>query len=224
MYVKRMKLYGVRGFRFDLPRGGGELPQVTQQRMLLQGGNGSGKTTVLETITGLWDWLGRMIDNDTSSFTFPPSSRWSAELTAMELGDFPIKGNNLWIAVGTLNGVEELRLQYPETPLACLRRSGKEYRIELPVGDWKMWKLRSQDGIEPLPNVVYFPPEGRSIVHIPRGSVKRLDLYEQNWLAMFSAEFDLDSLLFTVRAKNKDRHAEAMRLFNQLLEIGRAHV
>ena len=60
MYVKRLKLYGVKGFRFDLPRDGGELPQATRKRMLLQGGNGSGKTTVIETIAGLWEWFGKM--------------------------------------------------------------------------------------------------------------------------------------------------------------------
>jgi hypothetical protein len=135
----------------------------------------------------------------------------------MELGDFPHRGSSLWIAVGTLNGVEELRKAHSETPLACLRRIGKDYRIELPPGDWKTRKVRSLEGVELLPNIVYFPSDGRSLHHLPRGGVKRLDLFEPNWLATYNTDYDLDSLLFTVRAKNPDRHAEAMRLFNQLL-------
>ncbi len=217
MYVKRLKLYGVRGFHFDLPRGGGELPQVTRKHMLLQGGNGSGKTTILETIAGLWDWFGKMIDGDNSPFSFPATSRWSAELNAMELGDFPIPGQDLWIAVGTGNGIDGLKEAHPETPMACLRRNGKEIHIELPPGDSRTIKVRSQEGVEPLPNVVHFPPEGRSILHAPRGPVKRLDLYQLNWLATYNADCVLDSLLFTIRARDSDRHAQAMRLFNQLL-------
>jgi energy-coupling factor transporter ATP-binding protein EcfA2 len=217
MYVKRLKLYDVNGFRFDLPRDGGELPQATRNRMLLQGGNGSGKTTVIKTIAGLWEWFGKMIDERNSTFSFPDSSRWSAELNAMQLGDFPRPGQDLWIAVGTLNGIDALKKSHAESPIAFLQRRGKDYHIELPAGDWEAMKVRSQEGVEPLPNIVHFPPESRSMATAPRGGVKRLDLYEQYWLATFDAGFDLDSLLFTIRAKQPDRHAEAMRLFNQML-------
>lgn len=215
MYVKRLKLFGVRGFRFDLPRGGGELPQATRKHMLLQGGNGSGKSTVIETIAGLWDWFGKMIDEDTSSFSCPS---WSGELSAMELGDFPDKGLDLWIAIGTADGIETLRKAHPRSPMACIRHSGKDYRIEMASGGgWKTVKIRSQEGVDPLPNVVYFPSEGRSVPHAPRGVVKRLDLYQPNWLARYDAEYDLDSLLFTIRAKQPDRYAESLRYFNQML-------
>jgi len=218
MYVKRLKLYGVRGFRLDLPLDGeDELSQATRKRMLLQGGNGSGKTTVIETIAGLWDWFGKMIDKSTTSFSFASSSRWSAELNAMELGDFPTQGASFWIAVGTLNGIDGLKKAHPDTPMACLQRSGKDHHIDLPFGDWQTNKVRSQEGVEPLPNVVYFPPDGRSVLHAPRGPVKRLDLYQPNWLAWFDAEFDLDSLLFTVHAKHPERYDEAVGLFNRLL-------
>lgn len=93
MYVKRLKLDGVRGFRLDLPLDGrGDLPQATRKRLLLQGGNGSGKSTVIETIAGLWDCFGKMIDmvdDSASSSPFAETSLWSGGLNAMELGDFP---------------------------------------------------------------------------------------------------------------------------------------
>ena len=158
-----------------------------------------------------------MIDQQTSAFKFNPSSRWSAELNAMQLGDFPRPGQDFWIAVGTLNGVDSLKKAYPDTPLACLQRSGKDYHIELPPGDWKGTKVRSQEGVEPLPNIVHFPPDARSMQSSWSGGAKRLDLYDCNWLANFNSQFDLDSLLFTVRATQPERHAEALRLVNQML-------
>lgn len=219
MYVKRMKLYGVRGFRFDLPLDGeGELPQATRKRMLLQGSNGSGKTTVLETIAGLWEWFGRIIDDSSSSFRFPDSSRWTAELNAMELGDFPAKGKSFWIAIGNPNGLKAIRDAHPETPLASMVVSGSRSRIELPPGiDWRTSKLRSQEGVEPLPNVVHFPPDNRSPTP-PTGTIKRLDLYQPSWLAVYSPKYDLDSLLFTVRARWPERYKEALELVNRMLQ------
>ncbi len=87
----------------------------------------------------------------------------------------------------------------------------------LPPGKWKTIKIRSQEGVEPLPNIVHFPPDGRSVLHTPPGVVKRLDLYQPNWLATYNAEYDLDSLLFTVRAMQPQRYDEAIELFNRLL-------
>src|SRR6266851_865827 len=115
-----------------------------------------------------------MIDQ-THAFRLPEASPWSAELNAMELGDFPVAGKSMWIAVGNANGIDPLRNAYPDTPMALLKHSGASYRVDLPPGDWRTAKLRSQEGIEPLPNIVYFPPEGRR-PNPPGGEIKRLDL------------------------------------------------
>ena len=176
MYVKRLKLYGVRGFRLDLPLDGrGDLPLATRKRLLLQGGNGSGKSTVIETIAGLWDCFGKMIDEDASSPPFAELLRRSAELNAVELGDFPTLGTSFWIAVGTFGGIDALKKAHPQTPMACMQLRGEQYsqdhRITLPAGDWKAIKIRSQEGVEPMPNVVHFPPDGRSVLRAPPGGV-----------------------------------------------------
>ena len=222
MYVKRLKLYGVRGFRLDLPLNGqGDLSPATRKRLLLQGGNGSGKSTVIETIAGLWDCFGKMIDDDASSPPFAEALRWSAELNAMELGDYPAPGATFWIAVGTFAGIDALKKAHPGTPMASMQLSGEQYsqhyRIALPPGDWETVKIRSQEGVEPMPNVVHFPPDGRSVLHAPPGGVKRLDLYRPNWLATYDAQYDLDSLLFTVRAVQPQHYDAALELFNRLL-------
>src|SRR5262245_5390050 len=173
MYVKRMKLYGTRGFRFGLPLGGeGALPEATHKRLLLQGGNGSGKTTVLEVIAGLWDWFGKMIDDSTRAIRVPDSSPWAAELNAMELGDFPAKAQDFWILVGNPNGFKIIKDGFPDTPVAALVLSGDRSRIELPPGiDWRTLKTRSQEGLEPWPNIVHFPPDDRS-PRPPTGAIK----------------------------------------------------
>jgi len=219
MYVKRLKLYGVKGFRLDLPKGGeSDLAQATRKRMLLQGGNGSGKTTVLGTIPELWRMFGQMIDETSTSFRFPENSRWHGELNAMELGDFPTAGHSFWIAVGNANGIEDLRKANPDAPIASMVVARHRSHIELPSGDWRTIKTRSQEGVEPLPNVVYFPPEGRSLVKVPRDPVRRLDLYDYNWLAQFDSDFDFDSLLFTMRALHPERYEAAIALFNLMLK------
>ena len=217
MYVKRMKLYGVNGFRLDLPLSGeGELPEATRKRMLLQGGNGSGKTTIIESIAGLWNLFGEMIDGSSMSFSFPRTSRWNASLTAMELGDFPKPGDSFWIACGGSNEINDLKLANPDTPIASLYRVATNLRVELPPGDWKTIKLRSQQGMEPLPNIVHYPPDHRS-PNPSRGSVKRLDLYDKNWLAVYDADYDLDSLLFTIRAMDPEKFEESIILLDRLL-------
>ena len=62
MYVNRLRLWGVKPLRCDIPADGAELPEASRHRLLLQGGNGSGKTVVLETIATLWKFLGEWID------------------------------------------------------------------------------------------------------------------------------------------------------------------
>src|SRR4051812_13004629 len=99
MYVRRLRLYGVKMLRRDLPERGEPLPDATRRRILLQGGNGSGKTTILDCMRLLWDHFGQLIDRGTMRSTFlsrrlgaeaPSTDRAlrRAELAAMELGDF----------------------------------------------------------------------------------------------------------------------------------------
>src|SRR5438105_3575156 len=124
MYVNRLRLHGVKSLHLDLPEGGGGLPEPAHKRLLLQGGNGSGKTTILECVQLLWEHFGDWIDSGTRR---PDLMRFlerafrsqteqaprEAELAAMELGDFPAKGQSLWVGIGLPAAWEEIRQQHP---------------------------------------------------------------------------------------------------------------
>ena len=55
MYINRLRLYGLKPLRCDIPADGTELPEPARSRLLLHGPNGSGKSTILEAIATLWD-------------------------------------------------------------------------------------------------------------------------------------------------------------------------
>jgi hypothetical protein len=61
MYINRLRLLGVKNLHQDLPLEG-SLPEATRKRLLFRGGNGSGKTTILETVFCLWRRFGEWID------------------------------------------------------------------------------------------------------------------------------------------------------------------
>src|SRR5215216_2120212 len=62
MYVKRLWLHGVKMLHRGIPEGGGPLPEAAYKRLLFQGGNGSGKSTILAAIRTLWETFGEWID------------------------------------------------------------------------------------------------------------------------------------------------------------------
>src|SRR5436309_14470654 len=111
MYVNRMRLHGVKGLNLGLPEGGGELPEPAHNRLLLQGGNGSGKTTILECIQLLWEHFGEWIDAGSrrpdlrrllqrALTSGGEQALFNADMAAMELGDFPESGQSLWVGLG----------------------------------------------------------------------------------------------------------------------------
>jgi ABC-type uncharacterized transport system fused permease/ATPase subunit len=58
VFVKRLSFRNVKPLHRDIPEGGGEFSYPARKRLILQGGNGSGKTTILETIATLWKFWG----------------------------------------------------------------------------------------------------------------------------------------------------------------------
>ena len=50
MYVNRLRLLNVKPLHRDIPDGGGALPEPARRHFVLQGANGSGKSTILEAI------------------------------------------------------------------------------------------------------------------------------------------------------------------------------
>src|SRR5262245_33026388 len=62
MYVNRMHLFNVKPLNQAIPEGGEPFPEPARRRLVLQGANGSGKSTILETILMLWKFWGEWIE------------------------------------------------------------------------------------------------------------------------------------------------------------------
>lgn len=90
MYVNRLRLWGVKPLRCDIPADGAELPEPSRHRLLLQGGNGSGKTVVLETIATLWKFWGEWVDIGENQT--PPREHLRHHLAAADLAAMEIQG------------------------------------------------------------------------------------------------------------------------------------
>jgi energy-coupling factor transporter ATP-binding protein EcfA2 len=226
MFVRRLRLYGVKPLRRDIPDGEGHLPEATRWRLLLQGGNGSGKTTILETIQTLWEFFGQWIDHGTGKpSSVQPIQQMrhylaEAELAAIELGDFPAVGQTFWLGVGEANAWEDLKRAHPEAAFAGLIRYGRadrHTRVELPARDWKTFRDRSIVGSEPQPNIVYFPPENRTVASSASASPKLVNTLPMNWCSVYSPELDIGSLLLTVKALRIEDFQQSLSLVNLAL-------
>src|SRR5262249_7549201 len=133
MYLRRLRLRGVKGFRIDVPEDRGPLPDSTRKRMLIQGAPGSGKTTILECIRLLWEAFGEWIDRGTrggerlrrASTTGTEQALRRAELAAMELGDFPVAGQRTWIGMGQEDAWHDLKREYPDANFAGQYHDGR---------------------------------------------------------------------------------------------------
>lgn len=225
MFVNRLRLYSVKPLRRDLPDDGQEFLEPARRRLLLQGANGSGKTTVLETIRALWEFFGEWIDRGPRK---PPVARQSrhylfkANVVAMELGGLPAPGQSLWLGIAGANDWEDLKRAHPDALFAGLVRFGKkpeQARVELPTGrDWKSLRDSSLVGRELLPNIIHFPPDNRTVAGPPTGGPRLIDPKSLNWSGLYNPKLDLDSLLLTVKALRPENYLETLRLVN--LAIG----
>src|ERR1700736_956241 len=137
MYVNRMCLLNVKPLHRSIPDGGGDLPEPARRRLLLQGANGSGKTTVLETVLTLWSFWGEWLEEGRGSA--PPKEHRrhylaEADLAAMEVVGIP-NARSLWIGMGKHSEWRALREAHPQSAFAGLIRTGTTWQIELPSGD-----------------------------------------------------------------------------------------
>lgn len=223
MHVKRMRLFNVKPLRRDLPQDGAALPEPAHHRLLLQGGNGSGKTTILETIRTLWEFFGEWIDRGSGKQPVAKHTRHylaQADLAAVEFADFPAQSESIWIGIGKANEWADLKKQHPEAAFAGLVRYGKDQgqaRIELPARDWQSLRLRSLAGSEPQPNILHFPPDNRTVAVAPKEGAKLVDTTDFNWSGVYNPKLDLDSLLLTVKALRSKDFEESLRLVNLAL-------
>ena len=234
MYVNRMRMLNVKSLHRDLPEGGGPLSEPARRRLLLQGANGSGKSTILETILTLWKFWGEWIELGPGA---PPSAEHRshflarADLAAVEFGDLPESSGPLWIGMGKRSEWRALREANPRAFFAGLAREEKDWKIEQPptaartsAEDLLTLRYRSLAGAESFPNVVYFPAEGRTIRRPgnPRGEI--IDVTRFNWTAVYDPALTLDSILLTVKALQPARFEECLHLINLALEHQRKRI
>jgi ABC-type branched-subunit amino acid transport system ATPase component len=224
MYVSRMRLYGVKCLRRDIPEEG-ELPEPARKRLLFQGANGSGKTTVLETIVVLWRMFGEWIDAGDGGRVRHEWTRHylaESELAAVEFCDFDQALPSLWLAVGRGNAWQDLKNEHPGSQFAGLITFGAakgepKFTLELPQVDLASVRAQVQVGRISKPNVVYFPPEERLIAAAPQDNARLLNLTNYSWSAEYSPGLGIDNLLITVKAYDPQRYEGALSLANKLL-------
>lgn len=224
MYVNRMRLYGVGPLCTDIPPGGGEFPEVAHRRILLHGGNGSGKTTVLDTIRTLWQFFGDWLDHGAGKPIPAKQAKHAlaaAECAAVEFIGFPTAGDRLWIGIAAANEWADLKRNHPDAAFAGAVRYGKtpaDARIELPATDWGELRARSMVGSLALPNVVHIPPDNRTLRE-PKaeGGSPLMDLTPLNWCAVFHPGRSLDKLLLTIKALRPEDFDNTMRLVSLAL-------
>jgi len=220
VYLNRLSLLNVKPLHRRIPAGGGALPEPARRRLLLQGSNGSGKTTILETVATLWRFWGEWIDG--GRFSTPPKKHLrhflaEADLAAMELVGIP-EVDPLWIGMGTYQEWGAHRQAYPGACFAGLIRGNAGWGIELPPAELLARRQRSIAGSESFPNVVYFPAEGRRIRRPREPRARIIDTTQFNWTAVYDSALSLDSVLLTVKALSPERFEECLRLVNLALE------
>jgi ABC-type lipoprotein export system ATPase subunit len=231
VYINRMRLLNIKPLHRDIPDVGRALPEPARRRLLLQGANGSGKSTILETILTLWKLWGEWIEGGPSLpqpnehlIQYLVNTNLVYVIAAIEIVGIP-NAPPLWIGMGRSSEWLALRETYPEAIFAGLiSRPGYPWNVELPPGNWLEHRHRSLAGSESFPNIVYFPPEGRTIrpPERPRGEI--IDTTKFNWTAVYDPAISLDSVLLTVKALSPERFEECLRLVNLALEHRRKRI
>jgi energy-coupling factor transporter ATP-binding protein EcfA2 len=135
VFINRLRFRDVKPLNRDIPEGGGSLSESAWKRLLLQGGNGSGKTTIFETIVTLWTFWEEWIEiGDRKA---PPKHQLRhflarTDLAAMEIGCMLPEKPMVWIGMGQSREWEELKKKHPDLSFGGLCRNGPRWRIELP--------------------------------------------------------------------------------------------
>jgi energy-coupling factor transporter ATP-binding protein EcfA2 len=224
VFINRMRLLNVKSLHRDIPEGGGPLPEPAQRRLLLQGANGSGKSTILETILKLWQFWGEWIEEGQGTGLRREQLTHflaNASFAAIEVVGIP-NTPPLWIWIGERQYLEALQETHPEAIFAGLAcdRGNKWALVELPSADYDFLarRHRSLAGSEPFPNIVYFPPEGRTIRAPDHSRAEIIDTTRFNWTAVYDPAVNLDSILLTVQALSPERFKECLWLVNLALE------
>jgi energy-coupling factor transporter ATP-binding protein EcfA2 len=225
VFVNRLRFRGVKPINRDIPDDGRELQDRARKRLLLQGGNGSGKSTVLESIRALWEFFGQWTDRGDGKL--PPLVQFrhflfDSVFAALEVRGLSVAVQSLWLGIAGADDWADLKRAHPDALFAGLVRFGKRpehARIELPSGrDWKSLRENRLVGREPVPNIIHFPPDDRTVAGPPKGGAGLIDPAARNWSCLYNPLLDLASLLLTMEAQQPENYREALRLMN--LAIG----
>lgn len=229
MYVNNLRLY-TKNLRRDLVENSEGLPEPARRRLLLQGANGSGKSTILESVATLWDFFGEWIDAGPGRYISTKKSRClkhyfaESDLVAMELCDlFPDRGSR-WIGMGKEKFWLDLKNEHPHAEFAGLVLTKGSWEVQLPSADWRKIRLSSLVGSAPQPNVVYFPPEDRTVTLGSGRAPHLIDLMPYHWLATYDSHVDLESLLLTIQSQSQAEYDASIGLINQALDNQRKEI
>jgi ABC-type lipoprotein export system ATPase subunit len=247
VYLNRLRFRDVKPLNTEIPPDGKALPEPARWKLLLQGGNGSGKTTILDTIATLWkfwgDWIeigdGETPPRDHLRHFLAQRGFAAIEIVAMLPNALPI-----WIGIGRSSDLEELMTCSPNHSFAGLYASGRERRIHLPhPGNIDLQNVRnltlmtSSTGVVApgaaiisstarpqtlltnsfFSNIVYFPSEGRTVQEPSKPRAVLLDVKTFNWVARFDQKLNLDSVLLTLKTMQPDQFDECLKFVNLAL-------
>ena len=231
MYVRRLILQGVKNLWCTIPEDGGPLPPATQHKFLLQGGNGSGKTTILDTIRILWELFGDWIDcggepdrlhkriierTQNSAVVFAINADWAA----IEFGDFPSSGEYFWICAGSQFGYQNFRTMHSgncAVIYVTFQTGNIDFETNLKF-DWMRFRHESLVNRTPQPNMLAFRPDNRMLKDPTRDGPRLIDTTQLNWSAVYTPEHDLSSVLLTVRALRPEAFDQTLELVNLALQ------
>ena len=134
MYVNNLRLYA-KHLRYNLSTDPAGLAEPAHARFLLQGANGSGKTTILEAIASLWDFFGEWIDigpgrNISGRSRCLKHYLAEADLAAVELKDLLPDGKSLWLGMGKVKDWVDLKDEHPQAEFAGLVQSRGSWEVQ----------------------------------------------------------------------------------------------
>jgi energy-coupling factor transporter ATP-binding protein EcfA2 len=250
MFVNRLCFRDVKSLNHDIPEDGQELPEPARSRLLLQGGNGSGKTTIFEAIATLWKFWGEWIEIGQGGV--PPRHQLrhflaDVGLAAMEIHSLADGMAPIWLGIGRISEWDELNKSYPDHSFARLFRSGRQWRIDLPPqGAFDLQNVRnftlmaSSIGVvapggpvisatakpqsllrnERFANIVYFPSKCRTLRDPAKLRAVLLDFMPFNWVAQFDRNLNLGSVLLTLKTREPEQFEECLKFVNLALVHG----